>query len=752
MIFLSRIIISVTLLSVLPCSDFLFAGGNTESDALYEEIHTLTDRDIYISGEDILIQSFIYDALTGKASDISSVLYFELLGKENETILQARLNIENGNAHGRIALPLDIPSGYYKLRTYTRLIREAGPAGYSHKQILIINPFEENSGFHRIEKTKRIDLPEFFPEGGFLVAGESNLLVVKFPSASPEQQSIYLFRDSLLIDSCTISHGLASFRFEAMGEGEYLSLSKSVDERWPLATFYHDGIRIELKEAKKDSWALNFRNSFGNILESLKMQLVKGGIVISEKPLVLARQKDIIINRSNLVKGIYCVRILDTKGEVLAQRQLAHYPQSKNKPAIKTDRSSYAPREKITLNIKNTPGASFNSVNIRVVSNPLLFDHFSQDPDMISAGKAFQDEYFMNLMLVTDHAKATVKNHKNNKAVIPDYRGSVVGGTAYEKTTGNPLRDEELWITTTGKHQNPVPVLTDQEGRFYTLMNNRGMKDIVVRPFDTTMEVEIQLDEDFSSEYLPFHDNQWEIPKSRLEEINQAVINMQLKGLFPFSGNDSLQPPESRRFYGKPGAIVKIDKYIKLPVMEEIIREIVPYVYFRKKQGNYSLYIADEDTKQIFENEPLRLLDGVPVSNTNLIMKLNPQELEFIEVVYKRFFYCGEIYDGIIHFVSREGKFSLPEPGENVFRQVREFPGIAEEFHAPDYSRAEWKNNPRPDFRNTLYWNPSVNIEAGEKKEIVFYAGDNTGTFSIILEGISTQGESIRLSKEIIVE
>jgi hypothetical protein len=44
-----------------------------------------------------------------------------------------------------------------------------------------------------------------------------------------------------------------------------------------------------------------------------------------------------------------------------------------------------------------------------------------------------------------------------------------------------------------------------------------------------------------------------------------------------------------------------------------------------------------------------------------------------------------------------------------------------------------------PDLRSTLYWNPDVKIVNGEAI-ITFLTANNTGTFKLIAEGISSSG------------
>ena len=66
------------------------------------------------------------------------------------------------------------------------------------------------------------------------------------------------------------------------------------------------------------------------------------------------------------------------------------------------------------------------------------------------------------------------------------------------------------------------------------------------------------------------------------------------------------------------------------------------------------------------------------------------------------------------------------------------------EFYQPKYEIAEECENPEPDERATLYWNPDVRLTDWEKEVLKFYTSDQKSNFQIILEGITPQGELVR--------
>ena len=92
----------------------------------------------------------------------------------------------------------------------------------------------------------------------------------------------------------------------------------------------------------------------------------------------------------------------------------------------------------------------------------------------------------------------------------------------------------------------------------------------------------------------------------------------------------------------------------------------------------------------------------------------------------------------------------------NVITKAGGEPGI---YYPPDHSakhRISGYNAPRifyspqhlpgsdsdlnPDMRNTLFWNPDLNLDANKKIILNFYNGDNSSTVKITAEGITSNG------------
>ena len=118
---------------VLP----VFGKGTVE---LRERIYVQTDKHLYLAGESVLMK-----LLTTDAEQIplvfSKIAYAELV---DDTIarIQVKVELTNGTGTGQMLLPVDLPTGYYRLIAYTQFMRNEGVEVFFEKNIAVMNTFQ----------------------------------------------------------------------------------------------------------------------------------------------------------------------------------------------------------------------------------------------------------------------------------------------------------------------------------------------------------------------------------------------------------------------------------------------------------------------------------------------------------------------------------------------------------------------------------------------------------------------------------
>jgi hypothetical protein len=85
-----------------------------------EKIYLQLDRKVYSNGDTIWFKCILANASEHTPSQLSGVLYAELIGFNQEILEKKLIKIENGIGHGNFDLDKKIPMGNYLIRAYTQ--------------------------------------------------------------------------------------------------------------------------------------------------------------------------------------------------------------------------------------------------------------------------------------------------------------------------------------------------------------------------------------------------------------------------------------------------------------------------------------------------------------------------------------------------------------------------------------------------------------------------------------------------------
>lgn len=100
----------------------------------------------------------------------------------------------------------------------------------------------------------------------------------------------------------------------------------------------------------------------------------------------------------------------------------------------------------------------------------------------------------------------------------------------------------------------------------------------------------------------------------------------------------------------------------------------------------------------------LVLLDGIPITDHEIIFKYDPLKIRKIDVYKGKYVFGGQIFDGIASFSSYEHNY----PGLVVDNSTQffDYEGTQAQriFYMPAYRTEAEKRSPVPDFRHTLLW------------------------------------------------
>lgn len=142
-----------------------------------EKVYMRTDRDLYVSGEQVQIKIYCLEGQTGSPSALSKVAYLELLDKNNFPLTQAKVKISGSSGITAIDLPVNLQSGNYILRAYSAWMKNFSPDLFCYRTISVINPFGGMDKFDMLSlKNDDPALKKDFPSQ-FAIASRQNKLL-----------------------------------------------------------------------------------------------------------------------------------------------------------------------------------------------------------------------------------------------------------------------------------------------------------------------------------------------------------------------------------------------------------------------------------------------------------------------------------------------------------------------------------------------------------------------------------------------
>ncbi len=354
--------------------------------------------------------------------------------------------------------------------------------------------------------------------------------------------------------------------------------------------------------------------------------------------------------------------------------------------------------------------------------------------------------------------------YKNNQgspgifpAHLPEIEGPLLSGIIKNKTTNEPLKNTDLSLSFVGKTANCQFAKANEKGEFnFVIKEQSGLNEMVIQPLNhDILDSYIELYQSFSNTFNKNKPPVFYLDSSKIESINNAIISMQINNIYEAyrqknkitSANNELSD-----FYGNPDRRINMSDYIELKNVREIVKEILPNAMIIKKNRRYNFKIINSYPYPPFENQPLTLVDGVPVSDIENLLNVSSKEIERIDIINRRYYYADQIFDGILSFFTKKKDLSVLEFDNSVFRQALEICQARKDFYSPDYGIDSLRKNHIPDFRNTLYWKPDLKSTKEGKVSAEFFTSDEPGVYTIVVEGISTEGKTGFYSIRIIVK
>jgi len=278
--------------------------------------------------------------------------------------------------------------------------------------------------------------------------------------------------------------------------------------------------------------------------------------------------------------------------------------------------------------------------------------------------------------------------------------------------------------------------------RFFT-SGISGMKEIATVVYAADDNYRIDVQSPFVTRFAPKPLPALHIDSAYYDQLLKRSVALQVLHYFSDDPSDNRNIAEPF-FKMKPSMSYPLDEYTRFTTMREVFTEFINGARFRRTDGRWRLStFIKRGAYYVYGTVVLVLLDGVPVSDHEIIFNYDPLSVEKINIYYGPCNMGGYQFDGIIELVTYRRLHQDLNPGKST--QIISFngPQTYNQLITSDYSDEKNRQSRTPDTRHTLLWNPDVRMEGKTAIRLPFDTSDLTGEFQATAEGITKDGQFI---------
>ena len=621
----------------------------------------------------------------------------------------------------------------------------------------------------------------FLSEGGYNIAGSLNRIAFKALNSEGIGEDI----EGIIVNAR--GDTLGNFKSEHMGMGTYLlnsvadsvfyAICKNKDgliKKYQLPVAVADRVALEVNN-QKERFAISVKTPYGKPLYENFLYVVMQcrGEVLSAFELDWDKSY-IILPKKKLPSGVIQILLVDADMNPVSERLIFNINEaSMISPVFTTDKGNYGNRELVKGSFKltdkeNNPQIASLSVSItddkdveidtciNILSSLLLASDlkgYIESPAYYFSDNNFDKQSKLDLLMITQgwsryNVAKILKgdfDRPGSYLELGQYiSGTVKGGLFMNrKSEGYPVT---LISPVSGIFSQ---TFTDEEGKFYfqgfeapdsTTFIIQGLNKKGGKRVELLLNPEIFPKSRYSFPFT-FTDNNNSLFESYMKKADQNfVLNNGMRMIYlkdvEIVGNKKSEFSPGKSMFSSPMnprvTHKEFEKYNPNSVLQILMR--------------FAGVVVSGNNVSIRGGEaPLVLIDGTEY-DVEYLADIPVADIDEIEIVKDG---TAAIFgmrgaNGAILITTKRGEITFAKDESFNIKKITPLGyQVTKEFYSPQYQTKEEKENPNPDLRTTIYWNPDVKTGENGNANISFYTADSSTSYSVVTEGITINGSLI---------
>lgn len=756
---------------------------------LFEKLYLQVDRDLYAPGDKIWMKAYQVNGITHELNSNYRNIFVQLVNDSGQVVKDLLLFSKKGQAEGCISID-SLPGGMYTIRAYTRYLQNFGEDACFHKKVWISGKDLSIAAANKTEADRSKIAVAFLPEGGNMVLNAAN--TVAFKAIDQKGRGVQVSgkiiddRGDTIASFQSIYRGMGKLIMMPVEERSYFALIDQYPSmKIPLDKALDDGIHLkytDLGESLRFTMASNMKRHSRHAYYFVASH--KGVILFYKKMEGQEYNQTLNLSKNLFPKGISKISLLDTAFNLFAERMIFVDDGKPDLVNLQMGRKEFSQREKVTIqaDVSLSAGDSITStLSVAIVNkNYLDAEGSSQNiksyllldadlkgpiemPSQSFVDDALKSSEKLDLLMMVNGWRSYIWDEVAtvDTATVEDWNdaGIEIRGFVKKLLWKAPLPDAELTLGSRGGNFTIEKTTSNEKGRFsFKRVYLSSVTRVTINALtkNGTRNAEIRLDKELRTDTIQTVGSMAntcpEVNLNRDFFSTHSFRKMKELDFNPEAGSILLGDVEIRRkrlinedghfrLYASP------DKSLTITEDDYSYQNVLDYLEGRVA----GLTIRGDEVSIRGGGQPVFLIDGIKIEAFNdpdhiirEVRSLRMTDIDKVEVIKSgaNLALFGAMGGNGVIAIYRKTMDKMPYSDTHVNGRLETtINGFhkAPKFYSPSYT-PENLNDPKPDYRPTLLWDPELTFQDG-KANIEFYTSDELARYVVFVEGITKNGK-----------
>jgi hypothetical protein len=780
--------------------DFIETFKSVQQELPREHIYLHTDRNWYFLGDRIWFSAYATAGTRLFPSEISSVLYVELVEPDGSIAERSSFKMSNGRADGSLLIDSENERpGTYSVVAYTRWSKNFGESYVFKKQIQVLSADDASASD---ASDREFDIT-FLPESGHLIEEIPTRLAFKALQSDGKGLSV----SGVIVDQNsgktipfeTEHRGMGAVNFTPKSGASYVATA--MGREFPLPEVQQQGILMNVNSIN-NLFEVTVRTRLPEEVTSLVLFAhVRGEIYYASVLIINDGTGVVSIPKEQFSSGIVHFTVLSPDGQPAAERLIFNKnPNDKVTVQISSD-DAVNTREEVNLDLSildqtETPIPATGSVTIfddsirpyRPNSQTIqTWFHLQteirghvEDPGYYFSDHENADDA-LDLLLLTQGWRAydmkRIKNPESLQTFSLPEKSLSVSGLVKTSIRQRPVENASVVVSLGSDHESMDLLTTDENGVFVLDgIDFTGSKMVTIRANNEKGQDFVRIEMNDVYEGLP---GQYS-PVSQQTEAAVSEDSIQSNGSDTF---DTIAE-RARQFQQRTEQFVDVQMSGELDEItvtgeqietedqfeqnlrtserpsqridfdEDEASRSLPFLVALNQMGGVTANNYEISVRTGFTNirggipPPLIIIDNIE-SDVSQLRQLYTEDVKTVNVFRRGAelgFYGARAATGAIVVQTRRGAGVIDREESGFISAFIEGFQPPTEFFTPQYGINIPQDIEEKDNRITLHWEPNLNI-GQEGESVRFWANDVPSHYRIVVEGLTDTGVPFSATK-----